>query len=140
MFRSSRKKLVVAVGLTVGLGFALHAIAAAYWPRGIHGTVTSGGYLTSAIKHWVLLPVNPTKLADYAYIAVIILAVVLTQLKGWWRVAIAPFVFVLTAFLWENLLIIQPAVTRYVIFGALLIALMATRPQGLFGSARVEIV
>jgi ABC-type branched-subunit amino acid transport system permease subunit len=31
-------------------------------------------------------------------------------------------------------------VTRYVIFGALLIALMATRPQGLFGSARVEIV
>ena len=140
MFRSSWKKLVVAVGLTVGLGFAAHAIAAAYWPRGIHGTVTSGGYLTSTIKHWVLLPVNPTKLADYAYIAVIILAVALTQLKGWWRVVIAPFAFVLTVFLWENLLIIQPAVTRYVIFGALLIALMATRPQGLFGSARVEIV
>jgi ABC-type branched-subunit amino acid transport system permease subunit len=65
---------------------------------------------------------------------------VLTQLRGWWRVAVAPFAFVLTAFLWENLLILQPAVTRYVIFGALLIALMATRPQGLFGSARVEIV
>jgi branched-chain amino acid transport system permease protein len=140
MFRSSWKKLVVAVGLTVGLGFALHQIAASFWPRGIHGTVTSGGYLTSTIKHWVLLPVNPTKLADYAYIAVIILAVALTQLKGWWRVAITPFVFVLTAFLWENLLIIQPAVTRYVIFGALLIALMATRPQGLFGSHRVEVV
>jgi branched-chain amino acid transport system permease protein len=140
MFRSSWKKLVVAVGLTVGLGFAAHAIAASAWPRGVHGTVTSGGYLTGVIKHWILLPVNPGKLADYAYIAVIILAVALTQLKGWWRVAVAPFAFVLTAFLWENLLILQPAVTRYVIFGAMLIALMATRPQGLFGSARVEIV
>jgi ABC-type branched-subunit amino acid transport system permease subunit len=140
MFRSSWKKLVVAVGLTVGLGFAAHAIAASAWPRGVHGTVTSGGYLNGVIKHWVLLPVDPGKLADYAYIAVIILAVVLTQLKGWWRVAVTPFAFVLTAFLWENLLILQPAVTRYVIFGALLIALMATRPQGLFGSARVEIV
>jgi branched-chain amino acid transport system permease protein len=140
MFRSSWKKLVVAVGLTVGLGFAAHAIAASAWPRGVHGTVTSGGYLTGVIKHWILLPVNPGKLADYAYIAVIILAVALTQLKGWWRVAVAPFAFVLTAFLWENLLILQPAVTRYVIFGALLIALMATRPQGLFGTAKVEIV
>jgi len=70
---------------------------------------------------------------------VIVLAVSLTQLKGWWRVALAPFVFVFTAFLWENLLIQQPAVTRYVLFGALLIVLMAIRPQGLFGTARVEI-
>ena len=46
---------------------------------------------------------------------------------------------VLTAFVWENLLIQQPAVTRYVLFGVLLIALMATRPQGLFGTAKVEI-
>jgi ABC-type branched-subunit amino acid transport system permease subunit len=140
MFRSSWKKLVTVVVLTVGLGFAAHAIAASAWPRGVDGTVTSGGFLTDAIKHWVLLPKDPTRLADYAYLLVIVLAVVLTQLKGWWRVAIAPFVFVLTAFVWENLLIVQPAVTRYVIFGALLIALMATRPQGLFGTAKVEIV
>jgi ABC-type branched-subunit amino acid transport system permease subunit len=140
MFRSSWKKLVTVIVLTVGLGFAVHAIAAAAWPRGVHGTVTSGGFLTGAIKHWVLLPKDPTRLADYAYLLVIVLAVALTQLKGWWRVAIAPFVFVLTVFVWENLLIVQPAVTRYVIFGAMLIALMATRPQGLFGTAKVEIV
>ena len=36
----------------------------------------------------------------------------------------------LTAFVWENLLIQQPAVTRYVLFGALLIALMTIRPAG----------
>jgi hypothetical protein len=140
LFRKSRKQLAVVVALTVGLGFAVHAIAASVWPRGVHGTVTSGGFLTGAIKHWVLLPTNPTRLADYAYLLVIVLAVALTQLKGWWRVAIAPFLFVLTVFVWENLLIVQPAVTRYVLFGALLIALMTTRPQGLFGTARVEIV
>ena len=41
---------------------------------------------------------------------------------------------------WENLLAQQPAVTRYVLFGALLIAVMTVRPQGLFGTAKVEIV
>jgi ABC-type branched-subunit amino acid transport system permease subunit len=149
MFRSSWRKLAAVTAATIGLGFAVHAIAGAVWPRGIHGPVTSGGFLTGVIKHWVLLPANSGhvahwatagRLADYAYILVIILAVALTQLKGWWRAALAPFVFVLTAFLWENLLIQQPAVTRYVLFGALLIALMAIRPQGLFGTARVEIV
>jgi ABC-type branched-subunit amino acid transport system permease subunit len=46
----------------------------------------------------------------------------------------------LTALVWENLLIQNPAVTRYVLFGALLIAVMTIRPQGLFGTAKVEIV
>ena len=140
MFRSSWRKLAVVAASTVALGFAVHAIVGAVWPRGIHGTVTSGGFLAGAIKHWVLLPTNPGRIADYAYILVIVLAVALTQLKGWQRAAVAPVVFVLTAFLWENLLILQPAVTRYVLFGALLIALVAIRPQGLFGTARVEIV
>jgi len=140
LFRKSWKQLVTVIVLTVGLGFAVHAIAAEWWPRGVHGAVTSGGFLTGAIKQWVLLPVDSTRIADYAYLLAIVLAVALTQLKGWWRVAIAPFLFVITVFVWENLLIVQPAVTRYVLFGALLIALMAARPQGLFGTARVEIV
>ncbi|MFL5960172.1 MAG: branched-chain amino acid ABC transporter permease [Gaiellaceae bacterium] len=140
MFRSSWRKLAVVTVATIGLGFAVHAIAAAWWPRGVHRSVTSGGFLTGPIKHWVLLPANPSRIADYAYLLVIVLAIALSQLKGWWRVAVAPFAFVLTAFVWENLLIQQPAVTRYVLFGALLIALMAIRPQGLFGTAKVEIV
>ena len=46
----------------------------------------------------------------------------------------------LAAFVWENLLIQITAVTRYVLFGTLLIVVMTIRPQGLFGTARVEIV
>ena len=46
----------------------------------------------------------------------------------------------LTAFVWENLLILNPAVTRSVLFGVLLIAVMTIRPEGLFGQAKVEVV
>jgi branched-chain amino acid transport system permease protein len=139
LFKKSRVQMAVAVASTVALGFALHAIVHAVWPRGTSGQVTDGGYLTGAIKHWVLLPTHPNRLAIYGYLALIVLVVTIVQLKGWWRVAVVPPTLVLTAFVWENLLIQQPAVTRYVLFGALLIALMATRPQGLFGTAKVEI-
>jgi hypothetical protein len=36
--------------------------------------------------------------------------------------------------------VVEPAVTRLILFGALLVALMNVRPQGLLGTARVEIV
>ena len=49
-------------------------------------------------------------------------------------------VLYLAACVWENLLIAQPAVARFVLIGAMLVALMAYRPQGLFGKQRVEIV
>jgi len=139
LFKKSKVQMAVAVASTVALGFALHAIVHAVWPRGTSGQVTSGGYLTGAIKHWVLLPTNPNRLAVYGYLALIVLVITIVQLKGWWRVAVVPPTIVLTTFVWENLLIQQPAVTRYVLFGVLLIALMATRPQGLFGTAKVEI-
>src|SRR3954465_1983024 len=139
MFKKSWAQMAVAVASTVALGFAVHAIVHAAWPRGTGGEVTSGGYLSGAIKHWVLLPTNPNRLAVYGYLALIVLVITIVQLKGWWRVAVVPPTLVLTAFVWENLLIQQPSVTRYVLFGVLLIVLMATRPQGLFGTAKVEI-
>jgi ABC-type branched-subunit amino acid transport system permease subunit len=46
----------------------------------------------------------------------------------------------LGAFVWENKLIFQPSVTRYLLVGALLVFVMNLRPQGLLGERRVEIV
>jgi ABC-type branched-subunit amino acid transport system permease subunit len=140
LFKRSRLQLAVALGSTIALGFVLHAVAAAFWPRGIRGEITSGGFLNWPIRHWVLVPTHSNRLAVYGYLLAIVLAIAIVQLRGWWRVAIVPPTVVVTAFVWENLLIQQPAVTRYVLFGALLIGLMASRPQGLFGSAKVEIV
>jgi ABC-type branched-subunit amino acid transport system permease subunit len=41
---------------------------------------------------------------------------------------------------WENILARNPSVTALILFGAMLIALMTVRPQGLLGTTRVEIV
>ena len=137
--RSSWKRLLAAFAATAAFGFAVHAIVEAVWSRGTAGQVTSGGFLTGVIRNWVLLPTNPGRLAVYGYLLMIVCIVALVQLKGWWRLALLVPTLYLTAFVWENLLVQQPAVTRYVLFGALLIAVMTIRPQGLFGTAKVEI-
>ncbi len=92
------------------------------------------------IRHWVLIPAHPHRLAVYGYLLLIVSVIVLVQLKGWWRIVVLVPTLSLTAFVWENLMIEQPAVTRSVLFGVLLIAVMTIRPQGLFGQAKVEIV
>jgi branched-chain amino acid transport system permease protein len=138
--RPSWKRIAAALAGTAAFGLAVHAIVDAVWSRGTAGQVTSGGFLTGVIRNFVLLPANPGRLAVYGYLLMIVCIVVLVQLKGWWRVvAFVPSLY-LTAFVWENLLIQNPAVTRYVLFGAMLIAVMTIRPQGLFGTAKVEIV
>ncbi len=138
--RSSWQRLVVALAATAAFGFAVHAIVDAAWSRGTAGQVTSGGFLTGAIRNWVLLPTHPGRLAVYGYLLMIGCVIGLVQVRGWWRLALLVPTLYLTAFVWENLLVQQPAVTRYVLFGALLIAMMTIRPQGLFGTAKVEIV
>jgi ABC-type branched-subunit amino acid transport system permease subunit len=54
-------------------------------------------------------------------------------------VALIPTLY-LAAVVWENLLLGQTSgATRLILLGALLIALMNARPQGLLGTTRVEI-
>jgi ABC-type branched-subunit amino acid transport system permease subunit len=133
------KRLVVLAGTAV-FGIVVREIVAAVWSNGTNGTITSGGYLNGAIRHWVVMPAHPHHLAVWGYLLLILLMITLTQLTGWWRIAtLVPTLF-LSAFVWENLLIQNPAVTRAVLFGVLLIVVMTLRPQGLFGTAKVEIV
>jgi len=60
------------------------------------------------------------------------------------RAARAAFALLLAlgglALLWETVLAPSPAVTAEILFGVLLIVIMTARPQGLIGTARVEIV
>ena len=134
------RRLVVVLAGTAAFGFAAHAIAGAISSTATSGTVTSGGRLTSLIHHWVIIPAHPGKSASYAYVVLILAVITLTRLSGWWRTFAFIPVLYLVAFVWENLLVEQPAVTRLIIFGALLIVIMQIRPQGLLGTARVEIV
>jgi branched-chain amino acid transport system permease protein len=137
--RRSWVRMLIAFAGTAVFGLVVHAIVDAVWSRGTAGQVTSGGFLTGVIRNWMLLPSNPGRLAVYGYLLMILCIVAVVQLKGWWRLAVLVPTLYLTAFVWENLLVQNPAVTRYVLFGALLIGVMTIRPQGLFGTAKVEI-
>jgi branched-chain amino acid transport system permease protein len=137
--RGSWPRVVAAFAATAVFGLVVHSIVDAVWSRGTAGHVKEGGFLTGLIRNWVLLPTNPGRLAVYGYLLMVVCIVALVQLKGWWRLVLLVPTLYLTAFVWENLLVQQPAVTRYVLFGALLIAVMTIRPQGLFGTAKVEI-
>jgi branched-chain amino acid transport system permease protein len=130
-------RLAAVFATLVGLGFALRAIADAAWPRMIAGTSQSAGFVARVADHWVLLPSHPEKIADFAYVILIAAILLVTQIRGIWRtVALVPTLY-LVAFVWENRLIEETAgATRLILLGALLIA----RPQGLMGTARVEIV
>jgi branched-chain amino acid transport system permease protein len=133
---------IVLVG-TAALGFAVHAIVAAAapssWTAG--GAIDAGSRSVSdAIADWVVIPRGHAGFDTYVYIALVAAIVALRTLKGWWRmVGLIPTLY-LTAVVWENVLVEQPAVTRLILFGALLVALMSARPQGLLGTAQVEIV
>ena len=64
----------------------------------------------------------------------------LTLLHGWVRIALLVPTLYLAAFVWENVMAPHPESTRYIVLGALLVAMMVARPQGLLGEKRVEIV
>jgi branched-chain amino acid transport system permease protein len=133
--------LAAVVASLVALGFAAHAVADAAWPRLTAGSAEGAGHLSGAIESWMLLPSHPEKIANYAYVILIAAVLLCTQLRGVRRlVALVPTLY-LAAFVWENRLIEEAAgATRLILLGALLIALMNARPQGLLGTSRVEIV
>jgi ABC-type branched-subunit amino acid transport system permease subunit len=77
---------------------------------------------------------------NYIYIGLVVAVVIVRSLEGWWRTAaLAPTLY-LTAVVWEDVLTQNAPVTALILFGAMLVALMTVRPQGLLGTARVEIV
>jgi ABC-type branched-subunit amino acid transport system permease subunit len=132
-------RLAVLVVGTLAFGFVLHAIADAASPRWTDGAPGEGA-LAHWVSHWMLLPTHSTQIANWAYGLLIATILVLTLLKGWWRTIVMIPTIWLASFVWENLLVEQTAgATRFLLLGALLVVLMNARPQGLFGTARVEI-
>jgi len=141
-------RAVVVLAGTIAFGYAAHAVVAATtsatWTS---GTPVSAGSrsIASGLRDWVVIPQTsgPSGHANFTiclYIALVVAAVVARSLAGWWRLAALVPTLYLTAMVWEDILVQSPAVTALLLFGAMLIALMTVRPQGLLGSIRVEIV
>lgn len=132
------KAVVVFVG-TIASGFIAHAVVGAW----AGSAWTSGKTINGAswLSHWVVIPkVSHGNVDNILYIGLVAAIVLVASLKGWWRIiALGPTLY-LTAVVWENVLSENPGVTALILFGAMLVGLMVTRPQGLLGQARVEIV
>jgi branched-chain amino acid transport system permease protein len=125
---------------TAVFGGVAHWLVGSAAPSWTAGSAVDAGSAGDAIRDWVIIPRGHAAFHTIAYIALVGAIVALSQLRGWWRSAgLIPTLY-LVAVVWENVLVEQPAVTRLILFGALLIALMNARPQGLLGTARVEIV
>jgi branched-chain amino acid transport system permease protein len=129
---------------TIAFGYAVHAIVAATttatWTSGSPVSASSRS-VSQGIRNWVVMP-SPGhgNFATCLYIGLVVAAVLARSLTGWWRLAALVPTLYLTAMVWENILVLSPGVTALILFGAMLIALMTVRPQGLLGQARVEIV
>jgi branched-chain amino acid transport system permease protein len=141
-FRLSTR-LAVVLGATVVLGVLAHTIAGAIddaWTAGVPAE-DEGGRLAAWAADWVIVPAN---LADWvspvSYVTLVALALALTLVRGWVRLAVLVPTLYLAAFVWENVLLAKPEPTRFVLLGAILIAAMIARPEGLLGEKRVEIV
>ena len=124
----------------LGFGFAVHALADEFWPRWTAREIEDESTLASVLESWMLLPSDPKQLGNWAFVALIAAFLLVTRLGTRWRtIALVPVLY-LAAFVWENLLIQEVAgATPLILLGAVLIVLMNARPQGLFGTARVEI-
>jgi branched-chain amino acid transport system permease protein len=134
-------RLGLVFGSTIAFGFVAHEIARAIDASWVHGTPVGGGDLAKWAADWVIVP---TSLASWiptvSYIALVCCALVLTLVRGWARTVLLVPILYLAAFVWENVMLSKPEPTRYIVLGAMLIALMIIRPNGLLGEKRVEIL
>jgi ABC-type branched-subunit amino acid transport system permease subunit len=144
--------LAAVLGGLVAFGLVVNAIVGAVWPRGTAGPIfvggtdfTKHGWLAETLRHWLVLPANTYEIPDYhignyAFVILIGLVLTLTLVRGWWRyVLLVPTIWT-AAFVWENRLVEEAPTTRPLFLGVILIVLMAVRPEGLFGTPRVEVV
>ena len=130
---------VVAAG-TIVFGLVAHEVVERVWENGVAGEPAGEARIDSVVDGWVILPAAPETWNRIMYLVLVAAVLGLTLLKGWRRLVLFPPVLYLAACIWESAMLPQPAVARYLLIGGMLVALMAARPQGLLGTARVEIV
>jgi ABC-type branched-subunit amino acid transport system permease subunit len=98
------------------------------------------GWAGNALHDWVVVPANGTVAGNWGFVALVCLLIALVQVSSWTRTILLPPTLYLAAFVWETTLSNQPAVTRQLMIGAILIVMMNARPQGLLGQRRVEAI
>jgi branched-chain amino acid transport system permease protein len=92
-------------------------------------------------QQWILLLKSPQLPGNLAFVALIPALLGLSRMKpGAAKLAAMIPALYLLAFVWEARLTAEPAVTRLLLVGSLLVIMMIFRPNGLLGRRKVEIV
>ena len=125
---------------TAVFGFVVHALAGAIDDTWTTAASPEADSVTRFLDAWVVIPTAPGDSKTIAYVGLVALVLLATTVKGVWRWLVLVPTLYLAAFVWENVMSEQPDVTRFVLLGAMLVGVMVTRPSGLLGERRVEIV
>jgi ABC-type branched-subunit amino acid transport system permease subunit len=129
----------LAVG-TIVFGVVAHFVVDRVWPEGVAGQSAGATRIDGWVEGWAIIPSDPQTWNRVMYLVLIAGVLALTVVRGWWRIVLGAPVLYLAISIWESAMLPQPAVARYLLIGAMLVGLMAARPQGLLGAHRVEIV
>lgn len=134
-----RARLAAVIAGVFAFGLVLRLAVLGIWGESILGTPndTMTGRL---LDGWLLiLGEHKDLVANYAFVLAVVGVLAVIVSKGWWKLAAFVPTIYLAMFVWENKLALQPSVTRQLLFGGVLMVMMAVRPQGFLGIRRVEI-
>jgi ABC-type branched-subunit amino acid transport system permease subunit len=134
------QSLAVLVSVIV-FGIILKPILIALSPNSFAALEATGSGFVDAVRNWLAIPIEAKSVGNLAFVALILMVLLVTRLKGM-RVrfiALIPTLYLLS-FVWETRLSQEPSITRLLFVGVLLIVLMIYRPNGLLGQRRVEVV
>ncbi len=132
------QRLAIVVAAVVAFGAVVYQVVALVWPAGVEGEL-SGGRFSGLLESWMVVPGENQQLTgNIAFVLLVAAVLTLTVLRGDARLVLLVPTLYLASFVWENRLIAQPSVTRQLLFGAILVAMMTRRPHGLLGTPRVE--
>jgi branched-chain amino acid transport system permease protein len=132
------RRLAAVLAATAALGFAAHAVARAISASAVAGGPHLTGWIGAALRDWVIVPANTQAAGDWGYVVLVCLLIALVQVSSQWRTILLPPTLCLASFVWETKLSAEPAITRQIMIGAILIVMMNARPYGLLGTRRVE--
>ena len=92
------------------------------------------------VQGWILLLKDSTLIGNLAFVVLVPALIALSRLKASrLKLIVTVPVLYLLAFVWESRLTAEPAVTRLLLVGSLLVVMMIFRPHGLLGQRKVEI-
>ncbi len=83
---------------------------------------------------------DSVKFGNTVFLATIVGGLALLTMPSKWRPLAGGVVAYVSMLAWENRLAEQGSITRQLLIGAVLVAIMASRPQGIFGTKRVEVL